>query len=189
MQIEPPATVSADLPSCSSQGSLRTKETIERFKQVPPQQGTTNPLLVYFGTLLQKGQLNAFESVELSRLVIGQNKKPLLDGWFKEGKVSTLFWEGRHADRHGLGRDRRTFRIRPGTRMAVQLHLLSVLPSPLGLSPQITAGYTPSSLPATRQGFRQQLQSFPCKCRIRNVPCCSWGCSPEAQRTAQCCLP
>lgn len=42
---------------------------------------------MYFGTLLQKGQLNAFESVELSRLVIGQNKKHLLDGWFKEGKV------------------------------------------------------------------------------------------------------
>lgn len=69
------------------QGSLRTKETIERFKQVPAQPGTTNPLLVYFGTLLQKGQLNAFESVELSKLVIGQNKKALLDGWFKEGKV------------------------------------------------------------------------------------------------------
>lgn len=69
------------------QGSLRTRETIEKFKQVPAQPGTTNPLLVYFGTLLQRGQLNAFESVELSRLVLGQNKKALLDGWFKEGKV------------------------------------------------------------------------------------------------------
>ncbi len=72
------------------QGALRTKETIERFKQVPAQPGTTNPLLVYFGTLLQKGQLNAFESVELSRLVMGQNKKHLLDGWFKEGKVGLI---------------------------------------------------------------------------------------------------
>jgi clathrin heavy chain len=71
----------------AAQGALRTKETIERFKQVPAQPGQTNPLLVYFGTLLQKGQLNQFESVELSRLVIGQNKKHLLDGWFKEGKV------------------------------------------------------------------------------------------------------
>jgi Clathrin-H-link len=77
--------------SCpAAQGALRTKETIERFKQVPAQPGQTNPLLVYFGTLLQKGQLNQFESVELSRLVIGQNKKHLLDGWFKEGKVGHL---------------------------------------------------------------------------------------------------
>ncbi len=74
----------------AAQGTLRTKETIERFKQVPAQPGQTNPLLVYFGTLLQKGQLNQFESVELSRLVIGQNKKHLLDGWFKEGKVGHL---------------------------------------------------------------------------------------------------
>jgi clathrin heavy chain len=74
----------------AAQGTLRTKETIERFKQVPAQPGQTNPLLVYFGTLLQKGQLNQFESVELSRLVIGQNKKHLLDGWFKEGKVGYL---------------------------------------------------------------------------------------------------
>lgn len=74
----------------AAQGTLRTKETIERFKQVPAQPGQTNPLLVYFGTLLQKGQLNQFESVELSRLVIGQNKKHLLDGWFKEGKVGCL---------------------------------------------------------------------------------------------------
>mmetsp|Transcript_17485 Transcript_17485/g.52457 ORF Transcript_17485/g.52457 Transcript_17485/m.52457 type:complete len:1706 (-) Transcript_17485:516-5633(-) len=78
----------AEAAAASPQGSLRTKETIERFKQVPAQPGTTNPLLVYFGTLLQKGQLNAFESVELSKLVIGQNKKALLDGWFKEGKLS-----------------------------------------------------------------------------------------------------
>jgi clathrin heavy chain len=78
----------AEAAAASPMGALRTKETIDRFKQVPAQPGTTNPLLVYFGTLLQKGQLNAFESVELSRLVIGQNKKHLLDGWFKEGKLT-----------------------------------------------------------------------------------------------------
>ena len=66
-----------------SQGSLRTKQTIEKFKAVPVQPGTTSPLLVYFGTLLTRGKLNAFESVELSRLVLSQNKKHLLDNWFK----------------------------------------------------------------------------------------------------------
>lgn len=38
---------------------------------------------MYFGTLLTRGKLNAFESVELSQLVISQNKKHLLDNWFK----------------------------------------------------------------------------------------------------------
>ncbi|DBA67143.1 hypothetical protein WJX79_007694 [Trebouxia sp. C0005] len=71
----------------SPQGALRTRETIEKFKRVPPQPGQTSPLLVYFGTLLTRGKLNAFESVELSQLVISQNKKHLLDNWFKEDKL------------------------------------------------------------------------------------------------------
>ncbi|KAK9810517.1 hypothetical protein WJX72_012055 [[Myrmecia] bisecta] len=71
----------------SPQGVLRTKETIDKFKRVPPQPGQTSPLLVYFGTLLTKGKLNAYESLELSQLVISQNKKHLLDNWFKEDKL------------------------------------------------------------------------------------------------------
>lgn len=46
---------------------LRTKEVVERLKSVPPQPGQKPPLLVYLGVLLQKGKLNALESVELSR--------------------------------------------------------------------------------------------------------------------------
>ena len=76
------------------QGALRTRETIEKFKRVPPQPGQTSPLLVYFGTLLTKGKLNAYESVELSQLVISQNKKHLLDAWFKVGpRQSSCLWE------------------------------------------------------------------------------------------------
>lgn len=63
---------------------LRTKDTIDRFKSVPPVPGQTSPLLVYFGTLLTRGKLNAYESVELSLLVLSQNKKHLLDNWLKE---------------------------------------------------------------------------------------------------------
>ena len=66
------------------QGALRTKETIDKFKAVPPVPGQTSPLLVYFGTLLTKGRLNAYESVELSLLVLSQNKKHLLDNWLRE---------------------------------------------------------------------------------------------------------
>ena len=46
--------------------------------------GQTSPLLVYFGTLLTRGRLNAYESVELSMLVLSQNKKHLLDNWLRE---------------------------------------------------------------------------------------------------------
>ena len=63
---------------------LRTKETIQRFKSVAPTPGQTSPLLVYFGTLLTRGKLNAFESAELAQLVLQQNKKHLLDNWLKE---------------------------------------------------------------------------------------------------------
>lgn len=63
---------------------LRTKETIQRFKSVAPTPGQTSPLLVYFGTLLTRGRLNKFESVELAQLVVAQNKKHLLDNWLRE---------------------------------------------------------------------------------------------------------
>jgi len=72
------------LPVLLFQGVLRTKETIQRFKSVAPTPGQTSPLLVYFGTLLTRGKLNAFESAELAQLVLQQNKKHLLDNWLKE---------------------------------------------------------------------------------------------------------
>ncbi|KAK9805974.1 hypothetical protein WJX73_010066 [Symbiochloris irregularis] len=72
----------------SPQGSLRTKTTVDRFKAVPQQPGQTSPLLVYFGTLLTRGKLNAYESVELSMLVLQQNRKQLLDNWLKEDKLT-----------------------------------------------------------------------------------------------------
>ena len=51
------------------------------------QAGQTPPLLQYFGTLLTRGKLNAFESLELSRLVVNQNKKNLLENWLAEDKL------------------------------------------------------------------------------------------------------
>lgn len=78
----------AELAADSPQGVLRTKDTVEGFKRVPAQPGQSSPLLVYFGTILTKSQLNAFESVELGRLVLSQNKKQLLDNWYKDGKLT-----------------------------------------------------------------------------------------------------
>ncbi|KAL1533145.1 Clathrin heavy chain [Salvia divinorum] len=77
----------AELAAESPQGILRTPETVSKFQSVPVQAGQTPPLLQYFGTLLTKGKLNAFESLELSRLVVNQNKKNLLENWLAEDKL------------------------------------------------------------------------------------------------------
>mmetsp|Transcript_22621 Transcript_22621/g.70241 ORF Transcript_22621/g.70241 Transcript_22621/m.70241 type:complete len:1205 (+) Transcript_22621:68-3682(+) len=77
----------AEAAAASPMGVLRTRETVAKFQSVVPQPGQPSPLLQYFGTLLTKGGLNAYESVELARLVLGQNKKNLLDNWMNEGKL------------------------------------------------------------------------------------------------------
>lgn len=70
------------------QGILRTPDTIRRFQSVPAQPGQTSPLLQYFGILLDQGQLNKYESLELCRPVLQQGRKQLLEKWLKEDKVS-----------------------------------------------------------------------------------------------------
>uniref|UniRef100_A0A803M3V8 Clathrin heavy chain n=1 Tax=Chenopodium quinoa TaxID=63459 RepID=A0A803M3V8_CHEQI len=77
----------AELAAESPQGILRTPDTVAKFQSVPVQSGLTPPLLQYFGTLLTRGKLNAFESLELSRLVVNQNKKNLLENWLAEDKL------------------------------------------------------------------------------------------------------
>nr|NP_001236999.1 clathrin heavy chain [Glycine max]AAC49294.1 clathrin heavy chain [Glycine max] len=77
----------AELAAESPQGILRTPDTVAKFQSVPVQAGQTPPLLQYFGTLLTRGKLNALESLELSRLVVNQNKKNLLENWLAEDKL------------------------------------------------------------------------------------------------------
>lgn len=64
---------------------------------MPTVQGTTSPLLQYFGILLDKGQLNKYESLELCRPVLQQGRKQLVEKWLKEEKVGIfkkkLIWE------------------------------------------------------------------------------------------------
>lgn len=67
---------------------MRTPQTIQRFQQVPTQPGQSAPLLQYFGILLDQGQLNKFESLELCRPVLQQGRKQLLEKWLKDDKVS-----------------------------------------------------------------------------------------------------
>ncbi|CAG8838519.1 27143_t:CDS:2, partial [Racocetra persica] len=68
-------------------GVLRTQQTIERFKSVPIQPGTLSPILQYFGIILEKGELNKYESLELARPVLAQGRKQLLEKWLKEDKL------------------------------------------------------------------------------------------------------
>lgn len=77
----------AKIAARTPKGTLRTAQTIQRFQTVPQQPGQTAPLLQYFGILLDHGKLNKYESLELCRPVLLQNKKQLLEKWLKEDKL------------------------------------------------------------------------------------------------------
>eukprot|EP01006_Ploeotia_vitrea_P036086 TRINITY_DN65965_c0_g2_i1.p1 TRINITY_DN65965_c0_g2~~TRINITY_DN65965_c0_g2_i1.p1 ORF type:complete len:1702 (-),score=356.35 TRINITY_DN65965_c0_g2_i1:154-5214(-) len=51
-------------------GLLRTRETINKLQAIPQLPGQQPALSVYFKYLLEKGSLNAFEAVELARIVL-----------------------------------------------------------------------------------------------------------------------
>eukprot|EP01114_Cavostelium_apophysatum_P018457 TRINITY_DN570_c0_g1_i1.p1 TRINITY_DN570_c0_g1~~TRINITY_DN570_c0_g1_i1.p1 ORF type:complete len:1701 (-),score=654.78 TRINITY_DN570_c0_g1_i1:153-5255(-) len=82
-QYKEAAKVAADSP----QGILRTTKTIQLFQQVPPIPGQPSALLQYFQVLLEKGKLNAQESLELTRPVLQQGRKELLEKWLTEDKL------------------------------------------------------------------------------------------------------
>jgi len=77
----------AKIAANSPRGILRTQQTIEAFKTAPVAAGGLSPILQYFGVLLEKGELNKFESLELARPVLQQGRKQLLEKWLKENKV------------------------------------------------------------------------------------------------------
>ncbi|KAL9057613.1 MAG: hypothetical protein Q9162_002228 [Coniocarpon cinnabarinum] len=77
----------AKIAANSPRGFLRTPETIEKLKNVPQQQGQMSVILQYFSVLLDKGALNKFETLELARPVLAQNRKHLLEKWFNENKL------------------------------------------------------------------------------------------------------
>lgn len=77
----------AKVAASAPKGILRTPQTIQRFQQCPTQAGQTSPLLQFFGILLDAGQLNKYESLELCRPVLQQGRKQLLEKWLKEDKL------------------------------------------------------------------------------------------------------
>ena len=53
--------------------------------------GQMSPILQYFGILLEKGELNKYESLELAKPVLQQGRKQLLDKWLKEDKACASY--------------------------------------------------------------------------------------------------
>jgi len=78
----------AKIAANSPRGILRTSQVIESFKQAPSPPGGMSPILQYFGILLEKGELNHLESLELARPVLQQGRKQLLEKWLKENKLT-----------------------------------------------------------------------------------------------------
>lgn len=76
----------AKIAANSPRGFLRTKETIDRLKAAP-QTGQMSVILQYFSTLLDRGGLNRFESIELARPVVAQNRQHLIEKWLGENKL------------------------------------------------------------------------------------------------------
>ncbi|XP_014667188.1 PREDICTED: clathrin heavy chain 1-like isoform X2 [Priapulus caudatus] len=73
----------AKVAASAPKGILRTPQTIQKFQQVPTQAGQTSPQLQYFSILLDQGQLNKYESIELCRPVLQQGRKQLIEKWLK----------------------------------------------------------------------------------------------------------
>ena len=78
----------AKIAANSPRGILRTSQTIDAFKTAPTPPGGLSPILQYFGILLEKGELNQLESLELARPVLQQGRKQLLEKWLKENKLT-----------------------------------------------------------------------------------------------------
>lgn len=67
---------------------LRNKLTIDRFRSLPKPPTGPHPILKYFMTLLESGQLNIIESRELCQLVLAQNRPEMITKWVDENKLT-----------------------------------------------------------------------------------------------------
>ncbi|KAJ2160687.1 Clathrin heavy chain [Coemansia sp. RSA 552] len=77
----------AKMAANSPRGMLRTENTISQLKHLQGAAGQLSPILQYFAAILEKGELNRYESIELARPVLASNRKALLEKWLKEDKL------------------------------------------------------------------------------------------------------
>jgi clathrin heavy chain len=73
----------------ASSEQWRTPQTIQKLKNIQAAPGTISPILQYFSTLLDKGKLNQFETIELAKPVLQQDRKQLFEKWLKEDKLTS----------------------------------------------------------------------------------------------------
>lgn len=71
----------------ASSNQLRNQNTINRLKNIQAAPGAISPILLYFSTLLDKGKLNKYETIELAKPVLQQDRKQLFEKWLKEDKL------------------------------------------------------------------------------------------------------
>lgn len=76
----------AKLVAESPRGCLRTPQTLHLFKSLPTT-GTSAPLRDYFQTLLEYGQLNEVETLEVVQPAIAQGRKDLILDWLQKDKL------------------------------------------------------------------------------------------------------
>lgn len=67
---------------------LRNIDTINRYRSLPKPESGPHPILKYFMSLLESGQLNQIESKELCSLVAQQNRPQMISKWVDENKLS-----------------------------------------------------------------------------------------------------
>ncbi|GMM46180.1 clathrin heavy chain [Pichia kluyveri] len=71
----------------ASSPQLRNSDTIAKLKSLPSQQGQPAPFLQYLVFLLDRGSLNKFETLELVRPLVQQNRTETLEKYLKEDKL------------------------------------------------------------------------------------------------------
>jgi len=76
----------AKLVAESARGCLRTPQTLMLFKSLPTTP-TSSPMRDYFTTLLEYGQLNEAETMELVQPTIAQGRKDLILDWLAKDKL------------------------------------------------------------------------------------------------------
>lgn len=72
----------------ASSSQLRTPQTIDRLKNIQAAPGQVSPILQYFSILLDNDKLNKYESIELGKPVLQQNKQQLFENWLNQDKIT-----------------------------------------------------------------------------------------------------
>ncbi|CDK28571.1 unnamed protein product [Kuraishia capsulata CBS 1993] len=73
----------------ASSEQLRVPEVFSRLAGIQVAPGQVHPILQYLVTLLGKGSLNKFETLELARRALEQSKTSIVEGYLKQDKLTS----------------------------------------------------------------------------------------------------